>query len=182
MELVLRLLCCYLCAASVTSFLWSPWAVIVFDDVSNDEPENFYTPFMNDRPRGTVDNRMRRPPPTFTQRRIPQRRILPNSQYPQRREIVSPSNTMKYISPYVSSPYCPTGQQYVYTPPAVVGDAVSSICPTNNPPRPLCRCQTGCRHKNFFIPYGTSIMVDKCANRCYCNNLKGEVECEFDSC
>lgn len=101
MELVLRLLCCYLCAASVTSFLWSPWAVIVLDDVSNDEPENFYTPFMNDRPRGTVDNRMRRPQPTFTQRRTPQRRILPNSQYPQRREIVSPSNTMKYISPYV---------------------------------------------------------------------------------
>lgn len=101
MELVLRLLCCYACVASVTSFLWSPWAVIVFDDVSNDEPGNFYTPFMNDRPRGTVDNRVRRPPNTVTQRRPPQRRILPNSLYPPRREIVPPPNTVKYISPYV---------------------------------------------------------------------------------
>lgn len=111
-----------------------------------------------------------------------------------------------------SSPYCPAGQQYVYMPPTLDGDAVASICPLNNPIHPLCRCQTGvfvykdlfniyycdriflrsinilhgfyiticlflvgCRHKNFFIPYGTSVMVDKCGNKCYCNSLNGEV-------
>lgn len=48
MELVLRLLCCYFCVDFVILFFWSFWVVIVLDDVSNDELENFYMLFMND--------------------------------------------------------------------------------------------------------------------------------------
>lgn len=58
MELVLRLLCCCFCVVFVILFFWSFWVVIVLDDVSNDELENFYMLFMNDW--GIVDNRMRR--------------------------------------------------------------------------------------------------------------------------
>ncbi|XP_061169057.1 uncharacterized protein LOC133178340 [Saccostrea echinata] len=186
------LLCCLLCFVYVDSFLYAsvPWTVIIFDDIENDASGNYYTPFMENRPLGPVNNRRRRPPPPVGNLRPPipmgnlrpLQRMAPNNMNIPRREAVTPVNTVKYISPYPSTPYCPVGQQYVYLPPTLDGDAVASICPLNNPVHPLCRCQTGCRHKNFFIPYGTSIMVDKCGNKCYCNSLNGEVECEFDSC
>ncbi|XP_022319848.2 uncharacterized protein LOC111122378 [Crassostrea virginica] len=131
---------------------------------------------METRSRGLVGNGRRGSP-------IPGiNRGPPNNLYPARRDFVASPETVKYISPYVSSPYCPVGQQYVYQPPGRTRDSVASVCPLNNPIHRFCRCLTGCRHKNFFIPYGTSITVDKCGNKCYCNNQNGEVECQFDSC
>ncbi|XP_048758041.2 uncharacterized protein LOC125668232 isoform X2 [Ostrea edulis] len=176
------LLCCLSCFIHVASFIFIPWPIIIFDDAGNDASGNVYTPFLENQPRAPENNRMRRPQPPVTNMRPLLPRNPQNRLYPSRQQVATPQNTIKYITPYVSSPYCPAGQQYVYMPPTLDGDAVASICPLNNPIHPLCRCQTGCRHKNFFIPYGTSVMVDKCGNKCYCNSLNGEVECEFDSC
>ncbi|XP_033744216.1 uncharacterized protein LOC117330104 [Pecten maximus] len=45
-----------------------------------------------------------------------------------------------------------------------------------------CQCRQGCRHQNTFIPFGQTVIVDKCGNKCSCFSVYGAPECSFESC
>ncbi|XP_060066625.1 uncharacterized protein LOC132546915 [Ylistrum balloti] len=49
-------------------------------------------------------------------------------------------------------------------------------------PNLKCQCRQGCRHQNTFIPFGKTVIVDKCGNKCSCFNVYGAPECSFESC
>ncbi|XP_069125742.1 uncharacterized protein [Argopecten irradians] len=45
-----------------------------------------------------------------------------------------------------------------------------------------CQCRQGCRHQNTFIPFGQTVIVDKCGNKCSCLSVYGSPECSYESC